>query len=165
MNRVATAPPTLPRDRYRWPRRALYVVVLLGAGAFLVYAFRQAPDPMDERPHDPAIVRQTPIPGSHVQPTETVGILLKPGFDGRLVVDGTSIPEGQMDGAIPPGSPEFDPQLGARPNTKNEVMFTPGPSKVIKALRPGQAMISVRYWNIASGERTAKIISWEVSVG
>lgn len=150
-------------DRYKWLRRAAYLVAMLGALAFLVYAFRQTPDPTEGKADDPAIVQQIPEPGSNILHQQTVGLLLKDGYEGRITVDGKTIPEDQMEGAIPPSSPEYQADLGPRPNTKNNVTFRPGKGKVFTRWPGGQITISVRYWKISAGQRHAKVLTWVVS--
>ena len=86
------------------------------------------------------------------------------GYDGRLTVNGVAIPETDMDGAIPVTSREYDPKLGPRPNNRNEVLFTPGKGKVIETYGTGDVTLTLRYWNIARGQRSARTLSWHFTV-
>lgn len=149
-------------DRWKWPRRLVSFLLLALAVAFCVKAVQRAPAPGGalNDATDPAVVRQVPEPGGHVLHQTSVGVQLLPGYDGRLTIDGTTIPEDQMDGAAPPGSPAYDPRYGVRPNNKEQVFFTPGKGKVIGEYGTGEVHITVRFWRIADGERSARMISW-----
>lgn len=151
-------------DRHRWARRGVFAGLLLAAAAFVVYAFREAPSNEVSTHRPPAVVREVPIPGSHVLHQAQVGAVLKTGYDGRITVNGTEIPEQQMDGAIPVSAPTYDPRLGPRPNTRNLVLFTPGEHKVIDAYDRGTVTIEVRYWKVDEGPSRSKSISWTISV-
>ncbi len=130
--------------------------------AFSIYAIDRAPDTGSPpgAATDPAIVVQTPSPGAHVVRQTSVGVELQPGYDGRITVDGVEIPEDQMDGAAPAGSPAYDVRYGVRPNNKQHVSFTPGEDKVVKRYRSGEVHVSVRFWPIAQGEAASKTVSW-----
>lgn len=149
-------------DKWRWPRRFAMLAALALAVVFCVRAIQRAPSPGVARSDatDPAIVRQVPAPGGHVLHQTSVGVDLLPGYDGRLTIDNTVIPEDEMDGAAPPGSPAYDPRYGVRPNNKEHVFFTPGAGKVINQYGTGEVHISVRFWHIVDGERSARSVSW-----
>lgn len=150
-------------DRWRWPRRVVAVCALAAALAFVVVAVQRAPGTSDggvPAAADSAVVRQTPAPGSHVLRQSQVGAELLPGYDGELTVDGRRIPEDQLDGAIGPDHPGFDPELGVRPNTRSQVFFTPGPGKELERYDTSEVEVSVRFWRIADGPSTARTISW-----
>ncbi len=151
-------------DRWRWPRRIFFTVALLGAAAFVVYAFDRAPNNVKAANLDPAIVRQEPIAGSHVLHQAQVGLVLQQGYDGRITIDGNTIPEDEMDNAIPTSSPLYDPRLGPRPNDKNQVLYTPAAGKVLDGYPPGVVTISVRYWKIADGEGASRTLTWTINV-
>ena len=152
----------MPSDRWRWPRRFAMFVALAIAVVFCVKAIQRAPSPgvAQGDATDPAIVRQVPDPGGHVLRQTSVGVELLPGYDGRVTLDGTLVPEDQMDGAAPPGSPAYDPRYGVRPNNKERVFFTPGEGKVIERYRAGEVHLTVRFWRIADGESSARSVSW-----
>ncbi|MEO9223383.1 MAG: hypothetical protein ABI276_00155 [Acidimicrobiales bacterium] len=151
-------------DRFRWPRRFAFVAVLVAAAAFVVYAFGRAPNNEVTAGLDPAIVRQVPTAGSHVLHQAEVGAILRQGYDGRLTINGVPIPESQMDGAIPPTSPVYDPALGPRPNNKNEVLFTPGKGKAVDHYETGDVTIVLTYWLTNEGPARSKTASWKISV-
>ena len=151
-----------PTDRWRWPRRVAMFAALALAVLFCVRAIQRAPSPgvTQSEATDPAIVRQVPEPGGHVLHQTSIGVQLLRGYDGRLTIDGTEIPEDEMDGAAPPGSPAYDPRYGVRPNNKERVFFTPGKGKVLDQYRTGEVHLTVRFWRIADGERSARTVSW-----
>jgi hypothetical protein len=161
---AATEPPpaSVSADRWRWPRRIASLVALALAIVFCVRAIQRAPSPgvIQSDATDPAIVRQVPEPGGHVLHQTSIGVDLLSGYDGRLTIDGTVIPEDEMDGAAPPGSPAYDPRYGVRPNTTEPVFFTPGKGKVLDRYGTGEVHITVRFWRIADGERSARSVSW-----
>jgi len=154
-----------PSSRSTWTFRIVGGLALLLAVWFCFYAFARSPDQADTSPvDDPAIVQQVPTPGSHVLRQSQVGVLLQSGYDGRLTINGTAIPEGQMDGAVDPRSANFDPRYGVRPNNKSSVFFTPGPGKVITRYNTGEVNIVVQFWEIARGRSHARKVSWAVFV-
>ncbi len=151
-----------PPDPWRWPRRLLMACALGAAIAFLVVTLQKSPESAS-RPGavtDPAVVRSVPEPGAHVLRQTSVGVELLPGYDGELTIDGVSIPEDQLDGAIAPGNPSYDPELGIRPNNRNHVFFTPGPDKAIDRYRTGEVHVTARFWNIADGRSASRTVSW-----
>lgn len=154
--------PTRRDDPWRWPRRIGSACILAAAVAFVVVAVQRASDSTDAvtAAADPAVVRQAPAPGTHVLRQSRVGAELLPGYDGQLTVDGRAIPEDQLDGAIGPDHPGYDPELGVRPNTRNQVFFTPGPGKEVERYRSGEVAVELRLWKIADGPETARTISW-----
>lgn len=111
-----------------------------------------------------AIVQYEPQPGGQLLRQAEVGVVLDDGWDGRLSINGVVIPEEQMVGAVDPASPEYDPDLGPRPNTKSTVKFQPGPGKVITEYGTGSLDITVTYWRIVDGRSTAKSTTYRVTV-
>ncbi len=154
--------PSIRTDPWKWPRRALMALALAAAIAFVVVTLAKSPESTSHpgAAADPAIVAQSPAPGTHVLRQTPVGAKLLTGYDGRLTVNGVAIPEDQMDGAASEGSPAYDPRYGVRPNNKELVFFTPGPGKVIDHYDSGEVHVTVRFWRIADGESHARTISW-----
>lgn len=156
-------PPGRRADPWRWPRRVGALCALAAALFFVVVAVQRAPSSPEEGipdAGDPAVVRQTPAPGTHVLRQSPVGAELLSGYDGRLTIDGREIPEDQLDHAITPDHPHYDPELGIRPNTRDQVFFTPGPDKVIERYDTGEVRVELRFWKIADGPEAARMISW-----
>lgn len=149
-------------DRWRWPRRVLMGCALAAAIVFLAVSLEKSPE-STSRPgpvDDPAVVRRTPAPGAHVLRQSPVGVELLSGYDGELTINGAAIPEDQLDGAVGPSNPVYDPKEGIRPNNRNQVFFTPGPGKVIDRYPTGEVQVTARFWDIADGRSTARSISW-----
>lgn len=162
MSAPTTATPR-PADRWRWPRRIGAVCALAAAVVFVVVAVQRAPSSPEggvAAAGDPAVVRQTPAPGSHVLRQSSVGAELLPGYDGELTVNGRTIPEDQLDNAIGPDHPGYDPDLGVRPNTRNQVFYTPGPGRELERYDTGEVEVTLRFWKIVDGPATARTISW-----
>jgi hypothetical protein len=90
---------------------------------------------------------------------------LKPGYDGRLTINGIAIPEAEMDGARDPRtvSAEDLAANGLRPNNRNHVGFTPGPGKIIESFDSGILRISVNYFRDRRPENN-RTISWTATV-
>ena len=137
-------------------------IVLAVAIAFLATTLEKSPESQSHpaAATDPAVVRQTPAPGTHALRQSQVGAELLSGYDGALTINGVNIPEDQLDGVVMPGDPNYDPAMGIRPNTRDQVFFTPGPGKAINRYPTGEVQVSVRFWNIADGKSTARTISW-----
>ncbi len=154
-----------PPDRFKWVRRGIEAALLVAVTLFCVYAFGRSPDQADVHPlHDPAVVQQIPAPGANVPRQVQVGVILQPGYDGRLSINGVAIPEDQMDGAIPTTSPEYDPKLGVRPNNRERVLYTPGPGKVIDRYGSREVTITATFWRIIDGPSAERAVTWTIYV-
>ena len=156
-------PPAIPREPLFSPRRVAFAVALAAALAFLAYSCSQGGD-QGGGETDPAVLRRFPAPGARVLRQSEIGAELEPGYDGRVSINGVPGPEEQMNGAIPEDSPEFDPELGVRPNNKNLVSFTPGAGKVIEELDTGEVRVRVRFWRITDGPEAAGSTTWTIYV-
>lgn len=150
----AAAPPS------SWRRRGVILVLLLFVGGLLWWDSRTGGDEGPAR--DPSVVQLQPTPGSKVLRQSTVGAELESGYDGRLAINGTSIPEAQMEGAIDPSSvsPEELRKLGIRPNSRNRVFFTPGKGKVLEVLPPGEVTITLRYFLDRHDPASGRVVTW-----
>lgn len=151
--------------------RRLVIVLLLGlAVGALVMAARSAGDTGSGGDLDSAILAYTPDPGGRVLRQSQVGVSLDEGYDGRLTINGVSIPEEQMVGAIVPGSEAWErlspeqQEQGPRPNNKNLVMFQPGEGKAISEYDTGAVEISVRFWKLSEGPDAARTVSYTIYV-
>jgi hypothetical protein len=159
----------LPQPLFSW-RRVVIVLLLLAAVGCLVIAARSAGDTGSGGDLDAAIISYTPDPGGRVLRQSQVGVELEPGYDGRLSINGVSIPEEQMVGAIVPGSEAWErlspeqQRLGPRPNNKNLVMFQPGEGKAITEYDTGAVDVSVRFWKLDEGPDSARTVSYTIYV-
>jgi len=152
-------------------RRVVIALILLGAVAVLVVTWRgtQGGEGGGTGCLNPAVKAWDPCPGDRILRQAQVGVELKPGYDGRITVNGIAVPEEQMQGAIVPGTEAYDQlsaeerALGPRPNNKNLVKFQPGKGKVVEEFS-GQVRIGIRYWEETEGEDTAQDLSYTVFV-
>ncbi len=151
-------------------RRLVIVLVLVAAGAILVWSFRGTTSTGGGSAcATPAVVGFDPAPGGRVLRQAQVGVELRPGYDGRISIDGREIPQEQMAGAVLPGTEAYDQlsaqerRLGPRPNNKNVVKFQPGPGKVVTRFS-GQLEITIRYWRQSEGPGSAEACSYTVFV-
>ncbi|MCU1354204.1 MAG: hypothetical protein JWM05_3413 [Acidimicrobiales bacterium] len=168
MDDLLDAPPQPPaatgRDEWpAWLRRSVIAVALVVAAGFFVFATQRGQHGDTGPANDPAVEQRVPGPGARVLQQAQVGAQLKPGYDGRVSVNGIEVPEDQMAGAVDPSS-SIAAKYGVRPNTKQDVLFIPGPGKVIEKLPPGRATIQVRLWKIIEGPSKSRTISWEIAV-
>lgn len=173
---VAPFDPSTIRDPLPQPlfsvRRAVIAALLLVAAGCLVVAVKSGggTDPADPSDAQTAIVSFTPTPGSRVIRQSTVGVVLEQGYDGRLTINGTSIPEEEMEGAIVPGTEAYEElsprqrEKGPRPNNKEQVLYRPGPGKAVADLGTGEVQITVRYWKLSEGEQTARTFPYSIYV-
>ena len=111
----------------------------------------------------PAVAGFDPCPGARILRQATVGVELKAGYDGRIVVNGIAVPEREMVGAILPGTDAYaqlsaeERSRGPRPNNKNVVKFESGEGKVIEKFS-GQVEVTVRYWQEVDGPDNAETL-------
>jgi hypothetical protein len=159
-----TPPPVVERDGWpTWLRRVFIVLLLIAAAWFFVIATKHGQHGNADVPGAPPGLIQVPVPGARVLRQSEVGAQLEPGFDGRLVINGTRIPEDQMVGALDPGSSTAK-RYGIRPNNKEQVLFLPGPHKVLTEFPPGPVTIQLTFWKIEQGQKDSQTISWQINV-
>ena len=149
-----------------WARRTVIGAALVVAFGILAWGLGFAAEGETDQNLDRAIVSLTPNDGAQVLRQSSVGAELRPGYDGRLTIDGIEIPEGQMDGAIDPDSVSAAElaKYGIRPNNKNRVFFTPGPGKVIEEYDTGQLTIELDYFQDELRESTERSVTWTIRV-
>ncbi|MCU1453669.1 MAG: hypothetical protein JWN46_1815 [Acidimicrobiales bacterium] len=160
------AAPSPRPERAEWPawlRWSVIVMALVTASSFFVFATARGQHGNTGPADDPAVVQRQPGPGARVLQQEQVGARLKPGYDGRVIINGVEVPEDQMAGAVDPRS-SIAAAYGIRPNTKQDVLFLPGKGKVMEKLPTGEVMLSVRFWRISEGPTKSRSISWRISV-
>lgn len=161
------AAPAVPSPGWpTWLRRSLIGVALLVAFGVLAWGAGFAADGDQTLELDDAIVALTPNDGAQVLRQSSVGAELRPGYDGRLTINGIEIPEREMDGAIDPASVSAAElaKYGIRPNNKNRVFFTPGPGKVIEEYDTGVVTIRLDYFRDELRESTERSATWSIRV-
>lgn len=129
--------------------RRVLIVLAIGFGVFLLAVAANRDDTtIDAGTGDERVVTQFP-PADGQAPRQTqVGVELTEGFTGVLAINGTPIPEEQLDGARDPASMTSDDlkQYGIRPNNRNRLFFTPGPGKVFESIPLGEVTVTVNYY-------------------
>ncbi len=162
-----TAPPTAPSTGWpTWARRTVIGVALVAAFGILAWGAGFTVTGGGDENLDRAIVSLSPNDGAQVLRQSSVGAELRPGYDGRLTINGIEIPEDQMDGAIDPNSVSAAElaKYGIRPNSKNRVFFTPGPGKVIEEYDTGVLTIQLDYFEDELRESTERTVTWSIRV-
>jgi len=153
-------------ERRPWPAAARWALTTLAIGAavlFFMFATRRTVVGVDGPATDPAVVSQVPGPGDRVLRQTEVGAELKPGYDGRIIVNGQEVPEDQMEGALDPNSKEAK-DFGVRPNNRNKVFFQPGVGKIFDKFSGREVTITVRFWKEADGPTKARTVTWQFSI-
>lgn len=142
-------PPSRPGTRYgatraqngavrRW-LRPLGILGALGVAAFLLVIGGQSRTEERVPVRRVGLVRVFPEPGTVAVRQGSVGAELSFGYEGRLSIDATVIPDDQLD--IIPGI--------------NRLSFTPGEGKEIAALAEGRHCASVTFWTTDAGPDSA----------
>jgi hypothetical protein len=126
-----------------WFVKRLILPVLIVALAVAVYAATQVTDGR-QVPETPGIARLVPGPGEKVLLQNRVGVVVDPGWDASVVINGTEIPASQIDAPLNPG----------------EVLFQPGPGKVIQELLPERNCVTVQVWRQSDGPGASNTRSW-----
>lgn len=121
-------------------------VVVIIAGAVTALAFLG--EDSDNNAGDAAIERFIPTEGDKIFQQGPVGVDLATGYDGTLALNGTAIPDDQLDKT---------PAL-------NLVQFTPGPDKDVEQYDQGQNCVVATYWLLSDGPGAGTSRSWCFSV-
>lgn len=166
---ASTAPPSSGPPRpdavRRWARRGLIALALALAVGVLVWSGQRAETTPPESTGDRIVVNQFPLAGGRALRQTQVIATLRPGYDGRLTINGIAVPEEQMDGVVPNDSPEAvgpngEQLIQLRPNNRNVVSFSPGPGKVIEKLPEGQVTVTVAYFRDLAPELDRGAATW-----
>jgi hypothetical protein len=91
-----------------------------------------------------AVEDQIPRPGDQILRQDQVGVDLAEGWTGTLTVEGITIPEEQVTRNLGP----------------NQILFQPGPGKVLEELGGGSRCVVATVWEIARGPGQARPVSW-----
>lgn len=168
-DRVTSTPVPPPSAASRWAWRIGPVLVLALAAGVLYLGSRRAEVTPPSGTGDPVVRALSPGDGAKALRQTEVGADLLDGFDGRLTINGTAIPEDEMEGVIDPSSPEaarLPPELAdqLRPNNRNRVFFSPGPGKVIEKLPQGENVITVTYFRDGRPTVARGSLTWTIDV-
>lgn len=125
-----------------WRYRIFVAAMLAIAGTALFLGVRatdtdgEGSATVDARPD--VVERVVPRNGAHVPRQTEIGIDLKSGYEGALIVNGVSIPTEEM---------RLVPE-------QNQVFFTPGEGKILEQLPPGRTCVTAIAWRSADGRGT-----------
>lgn len=167
--------PQLIRDPPPQPlfsvRRLVIVALLAVAVGVLVFTFQGAPsgEGGGSGCANDAVQGWDPCPGGRVLRQAQIGVELRTGYDGRISINGVTVPEEQMLGAIVPGTDAYtrltpeERALGPRPNNKNLVKFQPGEGRIIEKFT-GQLAVTITFWRLEDGPNNAESINYTVFV-
>lgn len=100
-------------------------------------------DPSDE-PVDELVERFFPAREAQALQQVQVGVDLRGGYTGALVVDGVEVPESQL---------QRRPEL-------NQVLFAPGEGQVLEEWPPGRNCVQAIVWPIGEGRSSSRTIGW-----
>jgi hypothetical protein len=129
--------------------RRVFIVLVIAFGVWLLMVAAGRDDAsLEKGTGNPRVAMQIPLPDGQAQRQTQVGVELVEGYTGVLAINGTPIPEDQLDGARDPASmsPEELKKYGVRPNNRNRLIFTPGPGKVFEAIPLGEVTVTVNYY-------------------
>ena len=149
----------------RWGRRLAIFALLAVAVGVLAWGTRSTVSG-DSGSKDQIVVAQFPVPDALALRQTEVGADLLEGYDGRIVINGISIPEKEMDGVVPATSAEAARGKKApalRPNNRRHVFFTPGAGKVIEKLPQGRVVITVVYFRDGQPTVGRGAITWTIT--
>lgn len=147
--------------------RRVGIVLALALGVFLLIKAAERDDTtVPDDTGNARVVAVTPLPDAQAPRQSQVGVDLAEGFDGRLTIAGTPIPEEQLDGARDPASltEEQLRKYGIRPNNRNHLFFTPGPGKVFESIPEGEVTVIVTYHRDRQPTVDVGTYSWTFTV-
>ncbi len=115
---------------------AAVVVALAGVLFYLAFtSLGDDEDPVLSAGDSQVVENLIPRRNAQVPQQSSVGIDLVVGWSGRLVVNGTEIPDDEL---------VITPQLGL-------IEFTPGPTRTVEALDSGQNCVTAVIWRLQDG--------------
>lgn len=129
--------PSPPASSLRY--RVLVTLAVATAAIALVLGIRHtktedaAPVIVNGRPD--VVEHLIPEQNAEILQQSEIGIDLAPGYEGILVLDGTTIPTGEL----------------RIVREQNQVFFAPGPGRVFTALPSGQNCVTAVVWQSAQG--------------
>ena len=125
------------------PRVVMSVLLALaGAGLYVAFTLREDPTPAAGRP--PQVRTVSPEPGSLQLRQTEIFVELDPSYTGSLVINGTPIPDDQVQVV----------------RGLSRVSFIPAPGKEVTALPPGVACAAVRFRPVSAGAGAGGTYRW-----
>jgi hypothetical protein len=131
-------------------RRVLVALAVVAGLAGIVFAFSLVDT--DDGTNDIAVTDAGPVEqlipprGSEILRQEAVGVDLRPGWTGVLVVNDVEIPEDQVD----------DDNLASL----GQLLYTPGSDKVIERFEAGENCVTAVVWRAAESRADSRNVSW-----
>jgi hypothetical protein len=123
----------------RWAHRlALPALGLVGLALIVAAGFLGSTDP-EPLVGQPTLEAIFPTDGADILAQDRVGADLQPGYDGELVVNGVTIPQDQLD----------------QDSGLNQLVFRPGPGKVLTSLQAGRNCARIMWWRVEEGRTAA----------
>lgn len=132
----------LERDLTRRLIFGALIAVAVAGMAIAIGNGRTSPTAQADR--SDAVDAFIPNEGADVLRQSTVGIDLADGYQARLMINGTNIPDDQLSG---------DRGLG-------QYLFTPAPGLVLESLSGGQNCVIATYWRAAEGPERGQTVRW-----
>lgn len=131
-----------------WARNTIVTVLIVGALVGIFYTGKNATTGMNNTSQNlpNSVERLLPASGDEVLRQAQVGLDLAEGYKATLTINGTEI-RSAKDGLIT--------DLGT-----GQVLFQPGPEKVITTLNSGQNCVIAMVWDELELESTATPVSW-----
>lgn len=129
--------------------RRVVIVLAIAFGVWLLMLAASRDDTtLEKGTGDPRVVVQFPLADAQAPRQTQVGVELVEGYTGVLAINGTPIPEEQLEGARDPASLSAEElkQYGVRPNNRNRLFFTPGEGKVFESIPLGKVTVTVNYY-------------------
>lgn len=131
-------------------RRVLGTVVVVLAFGGIVFACTQIET--DDGSNDIAVTDSGPVErlipprGSEILRQEAVGVDLRPGWTGVLIVNGTEIPEDQVDAA----------DLAST----GVLTYTVGEGRAVEEFDAGENCVTAVTWRVAETRENSRTVSW-----
>ncbi len=141
-----TPPPAAPTARPRrklQPHHAVFALLIVVVVVCVVVLFKKAQSGSNGL-DNAAIDRLIPAPNAKILAQDSVGIDLADGYTATLTLNGTPIPDDQLN---------VVPQL-------NQVTFTPGPDKETQLIPAQQNCLTATYWKLSTGPSQSQVQSW-----
>jgi hypothetical protein len=133
-------------------RRVVIAGLLLIAGGLVWYSGTVKGEPPPPSLTDTAVQQLIPARDTPSALRQAdIGIDLAPGWDADLRINGIDIPEDEE----------------RRNGSQDQVLFAPGPGKVIEQLAPGLVQVTAILWQPALGqthERGSHTVTWSFRV-
>jgi hypothetical protein len=124
----------------------IVVVCLVGLGITLTFVDTDPPEDEVIVSESSPVEALIPPEGSEILRQEPVGVDLRPGWTGTLVVNDQEIPNGQL-------QTDNLESLG-------QILYTPGDGKVVERYDAGQNCATAIIWRVEESRASSRTVSW-----